>query len=193
MLALTLICLHGVHRNSFNAGRKENKTPTPPNPINNSTHNLQPANSYKWTHLTPKTASVVPPEDGSLTPETCRGLDTIKWLWKCIKLVTLLWCIMTHGQQYIYIYIYIYIQVYKDRFTAVDSILSSLLIITHWSPYSIKKNVHCITSTAVKRYVQTCVATTRCQNSICLDSSKTWGWEKGAMGLSALAASGLRP
>jgi hypothetical protein len=25
--------------------------------------------------------------------------DTIKWLWKCIKLVTLLWYIMTHGQQ----------------------------------------------------------------------------------------------
>jgi hypothetical protein len=39
-----------------------------------STHNLQPANSYKRTQLTPKTASVVPPEDGRLTPETCRGL-----------------------------------------------------------------------------------------------------------------------
>jgi hypothetical protein len=39
-----------------------------------STLNLQPANSYKCTHLTPKTASVVPPEDGRLTPETCRGL-----------------------------------------------------------------------------------------------------------------------
>jgi hypothetical protein len=32
-------------------------------------NNLQPArNSHK------KTASVVPPEDGHLTPETCRGL-----------------------------------------------------------------------------------------------------------------------
>jgi hypothetical protein len=38
-----------------------------------STHNLQPANSYNCTQLTPKTASVVPPEDGRLTPETCRG------------------------------------------------------------------------------------------------------------------------
>jgi hypothetical protein len=37
-------------------------------------HNLQPANSYKCTNLTPKSASVVPPEDGRLTPETCRGL-----------------------------------------------------------------------------------------------------------------------
>jgi hypothetical protein len=26
------------------------------------------------TQLTPKTASVVPPEDGRLTPETCGGL-----------------------------------------------------------------------------------------------------------------------
>jgi hypothetical protein len=49
-------------------------TPTPPSPINQSTHNLQPANSYKCTQLTPKTASVVPPEDGRLTPETCIGL-----------------------------------------------------------------------------------------------------------------------
>jgi hypothetical protein len=39
-----------------------------------STHNLQPANSHKYTQLTPKTASVVPPEDGRLTPETCRGV-----------------------------------------------------------------------------------------------------------------------
>jgi hypothetical protein len=39
-----------------------------------SVHNLQPANSYKCTQLTPKTASVVPPEDGHLMPETCRGL-----------------------------------------------------------------------------------------------------------------------
>jgi hypothetical protein len=48
------------------------------------THNLkpnkpvvpQPATSQKlqFKQLTPKkTASVVPPEDGSLTPETCRG------------------------------------------------------------------------------------------------------------------------
>jgi hypothetical protein len=39
-----------------------------------SIHNLQPANNYKCTQLTPKTASVVPPEDGRLTPETCREL-----------------------------------------------------------------------------------------------------------------------
>jgi hypothetical protein len=31
-------------------------------------------NNHKFTQLTPKTASVVPPEDGRLTPETCRGL-----------------------------------------------------------------------------------------------------------------------
>jgi hypothetical protein len=39
-------------------------------------------------------ASVVPPEDGRLRPETfLEDQDTIKWLWKwkCIKLVTLLW------------------------------------------------------------------------------------------------------
>jgi hypothetical protein len=45
-----------------------------PSPINQSAHNLQPANSYNCTQLTPKTASVVPPEDGRLTPETCSGL-----------------------------------------------------------------------------------------------------------------------
>jgi hypothetical protein len=39
-----------------------------------SAHNLQPANNYNCTQLTPKTSSVVPPEDGPLTPETCRGL-----------------------------------------------------------------------------------------------------------------------
>jgi hypothetical protein len=48
--------------------------PTPSNPINQSTHNLQPANSYNCTQFTPKAASVVLPEDGRLTPETCRGL-----------------------------------------------------------------------------------------------------------------------
>jgi hypothetical protein len=55
-------------------GRK----PTPPSPLKQSTHNLQPANSYNCTQLTPKTASVVPPEDGRLTPETCRGLRHYK-------------------------------------------------------------------------------------------------------------------
>jgi hypothetical protein len=33
----------------------------------------RPAKSYKCTQLTPKTFSVVVHEDGSLTPETCRG------------------------------------------------------------------------------------------------------------------------
>jgi hypothetical protein len=33
-------------------------------------------NSYNCTQHPPKTASVVPPEDGSLTPETCRGFKT---------------------------------------------------------------------------------------------------------------------
>jgi hypothetical protein len=45
-----------------------------PHTKNQSTHNLQPANSYNCTQLTPKTASVVSAEDGRLTPETCRGL-----------------------------------------------------------------------------------------------------------------------
>jgi hypothetical protein len=36
---------------------------------------LQEATSQKlqYTQLTQKTSSVVPPEDGRLTPETCRG------------------------------------------------------------------------------------------------------------------------
>jgi hypothetical protein len=34
--------------------------------------------------LTPKTASVVPPEDGRLTPETCRGLRHNKVLSKSV-------------------------------------------------------------------------------------------------------------
>jgi hypothetical protein len=33
----------------------------------------RPAKNYNCTQPTPKTASVVPPEDGRLTPETCRG------------------------------------------------------------------------------------------------------------------------
>jgi hypothetical protein len=48
--------------------------PTPSSPINQSAQNLQPVSSYKCTQLTPKTASAVPPEDGRLTPETCRRL-----------------------------------------------------------------------------------------------------------------------
>jgi hypothetical protein len=47
---------------------------TKPSPINRSSHNLQPTNGYKCTQLTPKTACIVPPEDGSLMPKTCRGL-----------------------------------------------------------------------------------------------------------------------
>jgi hypothetical protein len=45
-------------------------------------HNLQPANSYNCTQLTPKTASVVRPEDGRLTPETCRELRHNKMIVK---------------------------------------------------------------------------------------------------------------
>jgi hypothetical protein len=41
---------------------------------NQSTQNFQPANIYNCMQPTPKTASVVPPEDGRLTPETCGGL-----------------------------------------------------------------------------------------------------------------------
>jgi hypothetical protein len=39
-----------------------------------SNYNLQPAKTKNCTQLTPRTASVVSPEDGRLTPETCRGL-----------------------------------------------------------------------------------------------------------------------
>jgi hypothetical protein len=39
----------------------------------NRLHNFQQANSYNCTHLTPKTASLVPPEGGELTPKACRG------------------------------------------------------------------------------------------------------------------------
>jgi hypothetical protein len=35
---------------------------------------VQAPHSYKCMQLTPKTASVVPPEYGRLKPETCRGL-----------------------------------------------------------------------------------------------------------------------
>jgi hypothetical protein len=46
-------------------------------------HNFQPANSYKYTQLTPKTASVVPPEDGRLTSLWCDKLpdygQPLKW------------------------------------------------------------------------------------------------------------------
>jgi hypothetical protein len=41
---------------------------------------LQPANSYKCTQITSKTASVVPPEDGRLMAETCRGLRQNKMI-----------------------------------------------------------------------------------------------------------------
>jgi hypothetical protein len=51
--------------------------PTPSSPINQSTHNMQPANSCKSTQHTPKTASVVYLEDGRLTPETCRRLTPL--------------------------------------------------------------------------------------------------------------------
>jgi hypothetical protein len=55
-------------------------TPTLPSPINQSTHKLQPANSYKCTQLTQKTARVVPPEEGRLTPETCRRVGHNKMI-----------------------------------------------------------------------------------------------------------------
>jgi hypothetical protein len=54
---------------------------------------LVTSQTLQCTQLTPKTASVVPPEDGRLTPETCRGSRHNNWFWKweCINLVTLLW------------------------------------------------------------------------------------------------------
>jgi hypothetical protein len=48
-------------------------TPTTPSPISQWSHNLQTTQQLQCTQLTPKTASVEPPEDGRLTPETCRG------------------------------------------------------------------------------------------------------------------------
>jgi hypothetical protein len=48
-------------------------TPTTPSPIRQLSHNLQPAKSYSACSSHQKTASVVPPEDGRLTPEKCRG------------------------------------------------------------------------------------------------------------------------
>jgi hypothetical protein len=43
-----------------------------------STHNLQTVKSHKCTQITPKTASVVPPEDGRLKLEKCRGFKTLQ-------------------------------------------------------------------------------------------------------------------
>jgi hypothetical protein len=47
---------------------------TPPSPINQSAHNLQQTTAKSARNSYQKTASVLPPEDGRLTPETCRGL-----------------------------------------------------------------------------------------------------------------------
>jgi hypothetical protein len=48
--------------------------------------------------LTPKTASVVPPEDGRLTPETCTGLRHNKVFVK-VKVYSVGYVIVIHGQQ----------------------------------------------------------------------------------------------
>jgi hypothetical protein len=61
-------------------------TPTPPSPINQSTHNLQQSNSYKCTQLTTKTASVVPPEDGRLTLK----IRFLKWRYSCNRVFSML-------------------------------------------------------------------------------------------------------
>jgi hypothetical protein len=41
--------------------------------ISNAIPQLITSRKLQCTQLRPKTASVVPPEDGCLTPETCRG------------------------------------------------------------------------------------------------------------------------
>jgi hypothetical protein len=57
---------------------------------------LQPANSYKYTQRTPESASVVPPEDGCLTFETCRGLRYNKVIVK-VKVYEVGYIIVIHG------------------------------------------------------------------------------------------------
>jgi hypothetical protein len=61
--------------------------------IHQSIQNLQQSNSYKCTKLTPKPASVVPPEVARLTSETCREFkiqysdfeseSVLRWLRYC--------------------------------------------------------------------------------------------------------------
>jgi hypothetical protein len=48
--------------------------PNPQIPTSQLAQNMQRANSKKCTQFKPQTASVVPPEDGCLASETCRGL-----------------------------------------------------------------------------------------------------------------------
>jgi hypothetical protein len=48
-------------------------TPKPNKPVDPKLANSQQLQVHE---LTPKTASVVPPEDGHLMPETCRGFNT---------------------------------------------------------------------------------------------------------------------
>jgi hypothetical protein len=52
-------------------------------------------------HYTSRFFGLVSPEDDAWPPKHVEDQNTIKWLWKwtCIKLVTLLWYIMIHGQQ----------------------------------------------------------------------------------------------
>jgi hypothetical protein len=66
------------------------------NVTNLHTFNLQPANSYNCTQLTPKTASLVPPEDGRLMPETFRGLRHNKVIVK-VKVYEVGYVIVIHN------------------------------------------------------------------------------------------------
>jgi hypothetical protein len=59
-------------------------------------HNFQPANSEKRTQLTPKTASVVPPEDGRLITETCTGLRQNKVFVKVSYVILIIVCYLPY-------------------------------------------------------------------------------------------------
>jgi hypothetical protein len=71
-------------------------TPTPPSPINQSTHNLQPAKINNCTQLAPKPASVVAPEDGRLNPDSCTGLRGNK-VFVIVKLYLVGYVIVIHN------------------------------------------------------------------------------------------------
>jgi hypothetical protein len=62
-----------------------------------SSYNLQPAKSYSARNSHQKTASVVLPEDGSLTPETCRGSRRNKVIVK-VKVCYVGYVIVIDGQ-----------------------------------------------------------------------------------------------
>jgi hypothetical protein len=66
-------------------------TPTTPTPIRQSSHNLQPAKSYSARNSHQKLLVQCFLKMDAWRPKHLEDQDTIKWLWKCIKLVILLW------------------------------------------------------------------------------------------------------